>query len=73
MEPRYEDGAFVTQRHFEPRVYLHPTRDLAVTHLEDEEKTINMLRNRLSNTYESRLDLCDEKIVSGSPGEHVRI
>jgi hypothetical protein len=71
MEPRHADGLFVAQRHLLPHVYLHPTRDLAVLHFEDEEKTLSMFRNQLKHAFETRLDLVDENIVKGEPGGSV--
>lgn len=71
MEPRHADGMFVAQRHLLPHVYLHPTRDLAVLHLEDEEQSLSMFRNQLKHAFETRLDFVDENIVKGEPGGSV--
>lgn len=72
MEPRYESGVFVSQRHLKPHAYLHPTRDLAVTHLDDEEKTIHMFQKHLGHTYETRLNFCEENQIAASSGQNVR-
>ena len=39
VEVRHSDGVFHTQLDLLPRVYHHPTRDLAVLHFEDEQSS----------------------------------
>jgi len=43
LEIRNEDGTFMTQSDCLPRFYMHPSRDLAVLHLEDEVSTMEVL------------------------------
>lgn len=44
-EARLNDGKMLTQVELSDHVYLHPTRDLAVVHLENEEEVMPLLKN----------------------------
>jgi hypothetical protein len=44
VELRQEDGSFLTQSELIPRSYHHPTRDLAILHLAEEESTVELLK-----------------------------
>eukprot|EP01039_Chlorochromonas_danica_P007690 gene7690-8497_t len=43
-EARLSDGKMLTQLELSDHVYLHPTRDLAVVHLESEEEVMPLLK-----------------------------
>ena len=43
VELRHEDGVFMNQSDMQPKVFHHPSRDLAVLHLEEENDVIDML------------------------------
>jgi hypothetical protein len=45
MELRYPDGTFITQTELVPSSYHHPTRDLAVLHLDDETEAEDMFKS----------------------------
>jgi hypothetical protein len=45
LELRHPDGTFITQAELLPQSYHHPTRDLSVLHLEDEENTLELLKS----------------------------
>jgi hypothetical protein len=47
IELRQDDGVFMTQIDLKPSVYHHPTRDLAVLHLEEksEQKDLELLQD----------------------------
>lgn len=72
MEPRTADGTFLTQQDLIRHVYLHPTRDLAVTHLANEEHTIRLLETQLQKKYETRLDLCPDRLME-TPGTNNKV
>lgn len=44
MELRHEDGTHITQLDLLPKAFLHPTRDLAILHFEDETHALMMMK-----------------------------
>lgn len=67
-EMRYANGEFTTLQLLRPRVFLHPSRDLAALHLEDEEKALDLFQ-KLGLDTSLRLM---QSSVSMNGGEQVR-
>lgn len=55
IELRADDGVFLTQLELLPRSYHHPSRDLCVLHIDDEQKVFDMLLDDLQVGGESLL------------------
>ena len=45
VEVRHDDGVFLTQACLAPFTFIHPTRDLAVLHLETEDDDLEVFQN----------------------------
>lgn len=52
VETRDRKGIFVSQHDLHPCVYHHPSRDLAVLHLDNEEKTLETLKELGLEVYD---------------------
>lgn len=61
FEPRTKDGSFLSQLDLKSEVFIHPTRDLAVLHLELEERDISFLQKNFNNLFDLSLQLTDDK------------
>jgi hypothetical protein len=58
MEVRYDDGVFINQMDLLPRAFHHPSRDLAILHLESEDETVQLWQDL---GFGTELDILDEK------------
>lgn len=56
-ELRFNDGNLITQIDLSKHVYLHPTRDLAVLHLEEEQEGVNLFKSLKLVTENSLLPM----------------
>lgn len=61
FEPRHKDGSFLSQLDLKSEMYIHPTRDLAVLHLDLEERDISFLKKNFSSLFDLSLQLTDDK------------
>lgn len=58
IEMRHENGVFVHQADLHPRIYHHPTRDLAVMYMDCEDDTTELY---MGLNLETELDIVREK------------
>lgn len=62
VEMRHQDGDFITQLDLKPRMFLHPNRDVAVMHFDDEDKAISLLKKL---DFETNLDFRADDALPG--------
>jgi hypothetical protein len=71
LEPRWRDGVFATQADIIQQVYLHPNRDLAVLHLQDEDEFVKLIEDTLKDEYAIDLMLSDSDQISAEEERRV--
>ena len=58
IEMRYEDGVFINSGDLYPMVFHHPTRDMAVIHIDQEKMTTDLYKDL---QLETEMDILSEK------------